>query len=205
MNTQNFEAKRFSTPYLLSMLIGDTEAQTHANTPLSVLFGMRSTLQSGVVCETAAAYLPTPELLAAKELFVRALHEEMTYDPITLNSPRAAKDYLKLLLGGREQEVFVVLLLDAQHRLIATKETNHGTLTQTSVYPREIVKLALHHNAAAVSFAHNHPSGISEPSQSDRLLTDALKNALSLVDVRVLDHFIVGNEEVLSFAEKGWI
>jgi len=98
-----------------------------------------------------------------------------------------------------------VLFLDTQHRLIAAEALFHGTLTQTSVYPREVVKRALMHNAAAVMLAHNHPSGMSEPSQADRLLTDALKQALALVDVRVLDHFIIGDESALSFAEKGLI
>jgi DNA repair protein RadC len=97
----------------------------------------------------------------------------------------------------------VALFLDAQHRVIASEELFKGTLTQTSVYPREVVKRALHHNAAAVIFAHNHPSGVAEPSQSDQLLTDALKQALALVDVRVLDHFIVAGVGCLSFAEKG--
>ncbi len=97
----------------------------------------------------------------------------------------------------------MALFLDAQHRVTASEELFKGTLTQTSVYPREVVKRALHHNAAAVIFAHNHPSGVAEPSQSDQLLTDALKQALALVDVRVLDHFIVAGAGCLSFAEKG--
>jgi DNA repair protein RadC len=110
-----------------------------------------------------------------------------------------------LLLGGRQQEVFVVLFLDTQHRLIAAEELFHGTLTQTSVYPREVVKRALMHNAAAVLLANNHPSGLAEPSQADQLLTNALKQALALVDVRALDHFIIGDESALSFAERGLI
>ncbi|MDH4284891.1 MAG: hypothetical protein OEV35_06190, partial [Gallionellaceae bacterium] len=108
-------------------------------------------------------------------------------------------------LRGREQEVFMVIFLDAQHRVQVAEELFHGTLTQTSVYPREVVKRALFHNAAAVIFAHNHPSGVAEPSQSDRLLTDALKQALALVDVRVLDHFIVAGAGCLSFAEQGMV
>ncbi len=99
----------------------------------------------------------------------------------------------------------MVIFLDAQHRAIASEEMFQGTLTQTSVYPREVVKRALHHNAAAVILAHNHPSGIAEPSQSDRLLTDTLKQALALVDVRVLDHFIVAGTACLSFAERGMV
>lgn len=142
------------------------------------------------------------QLQAVLEMSRRALGEQM-HSSDALNSPAAVRDYLRLLLGGRGQEVFVVLFLDAQHRVIAVEELFHGTLTQTSVYPREVVKRALHHNAAATIFAHNHPSGVSEPSQSDQLLTDALKQALGLVDVRVLDHFIVAGSGCLSFAERG--
>lgn len=121
----------------------------------------------------------------------------------TLSSPAAVRDYLHLLLHSREHEVFVVVLLDAQNRVLATVELFQGTLTQTSVYPREVVKLALSHNAASVILAHNHPSGISEPSQADRLLTRSLKEALGLVDVKVLDHFVVGGATAFSFAERG--
>lgn len=142
------------------------------------------------------------QLQAVLEMSRRALQEEMRSGDV-LNSPRAVRDYLQLLLRAKPQEVFVALFLDAQHRVTATEELFQGTLTQTSVYPREVVKRALHHNAAAVIFAHNHPSGVAEPSQSDQLLTDALKQALALVDVRVLDHFIVAGAGCLSFAEKG--
>ena len=120
-------------------------------------------------------------------------------------SRRAVRDYLQLLLAGRQQEVFLVLFLDTQHRVIAAEELFHGTLSQTSVYPREVVKRALAHNAAAVILAHNHPSGVAEPSQADQLLTSALKQALGLVDVCVLDHFVVATGQTLSFAEKGMI
>jgi DNA repair protein RadC len=142
------------------------------------------------------------QLQAVLEMARRALHEEMKTGD-ALNSPRAVRDYLQLLLRTRLQEVFMAIFLDAQHRVIAAEELFHGTLTQTSVYPREVVKRALHHNAAALIFAHNHPSGVAEPSQSDQSLTDALKQALSLVDVRVLDHFIVAGAGCLSFAERG--
>ena len=141
------------------------------------------------------------QLQAVLEMSRRALKEEMQRGD-ALNSPRAVRDYLQLLLGSRHQEVFLVLFLDTQHRVIASEELFHGTLSQTSVYPREVVKRALAHNAAAVILAHNHPSGVAEPSQSDRLLTDALKQALGLVDVRVLDHFVVAVGQTLSFAEK---
>jgi DNA repair protein RadC len=111
--------------------------------------------------------------------------------------------YLRLTLSGREYEVFVVVLLDSQHRVLRCEEMFRGTLTQTSVYPREVVKLALSANAASVIFAHNHPSGVSEPSRVDDLLTQNLKSALALVDVKVLDHFVIAGSESLSFAERG--
>ena len=142
------------------------------------------------------------QLQAVVEMARRALQEEMRSGD-ALNSPRAVREYLQLLLRARQQEVFMAIFLDAQHRVIASEELFQGTLTQTSVYPREVVKRALHHNAAALIFAHNHPSGVAEPSQSDQLLTDALKQAMQLVDVRVLDHFIVAGAGCLSFAEKG--
>ena len=199
MNTKNC-----STPDLLSVLIGNEMAKKLSQVPLSVLFGMRANRQE-MVCENEAQYVPAPIISAAKELFARALEEDIHIHPISFNSPNVVKDYLRLVLGGRQQEVFMVLFLDAQHRLIASEEMFHGTLTQTSVYPREVVKRALIHNAAAVMLSHNHPSGMSEPSNSDRMLTDALKQALGLVDVRVLDHIVIGEQEALSFAERGLI
>ena len=120
-----------------------------------------------------------------------------------LGSPGAVRDYLQLRLHDREHEVFVVVLLDSQNRVLATEELFRGTLTQTSVYPREVVKLALQQNAAAVILAHNHPSGVTEPSRADELLTTALKQALALVDIKVLDHFIITAATALSFAERG--
>jgi DNA repair protein RadC len=144
------------------------------------------------------------QLQAVLEMSRRALREEMRSGD-ALNSPAAVRNYLQLLLRGREQEVFMVIFLDAQHRVTASEELFHGTLTQTSVYPREVVKRALALNAAAVIFAHNHPSGVTEPSPSDRVLTDALKQALQLVDVRVLDHFVVAGAGCFSFAENGML
>ena len=143
------------------------------------------------------------QLAATLELARRALRQEMAQRDV-LSSPQQVRDYLRLRLGGLAHEVFMALLLDAQNRLIEPAELFRGTLTQTSVYPREIVKTALAYNAAAVIFAHNHPSGVAEPSRADELLTRQLKQALELVDVRVLDHFIVaGNGPPLSFAERG--
>lgn len=120
-----------------------------------------------------------------------------------LNATSTVRQYLALNLAGYEQEVFSALWLDTQHRLIAAEHLFAGTLSQTSVYPREVLKRALHHNAAAVIFAHNHPSGCAEPSQADQLLTASLKQSLALVDVRVLDHFVIAGRDTTSFAEKG--
>ncbi len=121
----------------------------------------------------------------------------------SMTSPAAVRNYLRLKLSGLEHEVFCVMFLDSQHRVIGFEEMFRGTLNQASVYPREVVKKALANNAAGVILAHNHPSGETTPSMADQNLTDALKSALALVDVRVLDHFIVGGTDVLSFAEQG--
>jgi DNA repair protein RadC len=126
-------------------------------------------------------------------------------DNLSITSPGAARDFCRLKLGGLPHEVFCVLWLDAQNRLIAFEELFRGTLTQTSVYPREIVKAALARNAAAVILTHNHPSGVAEPSTPDQVLTQVLKTALALVDVRVLDHLVVSASDVSSFAERGLI
>jgi DNA repair protein RadC len=141
---------------------------------------------------------------AARELVRRWLDEELRRECV-LASPQSVRDYLRLHFVGQEYESFVVLFLDAQNRLIAANELFRGTLTQTSVYPREVVKEALKQNAGAVILAHNHPSGMAEPSRADEMLTNSLKQALSLVDVRVMDHFIVAGPETLSFAERGLI
>ncbi|MDO6385872.1 MULTISPECIES: DNA repair protein RadC [unclassified Uliginosibacterium] len=143
------------------------------------------------------------QLQAVLEMARRALNETLRSRDV-LGSPGTVRDWLRLKLAHLPHEVFMVLLLDAQNQLIEARELFRGTLTQTSVYPREVVKLALAHNAAAVILAHNHPSGVMEASRADELLTNALKQALALVDVRVLDHFIVaGNATPLSFAERG--
>lgn len=170
----------------------------------STLTAMFAASQQDFCCIHGMGQAKYVQMQAVLEMSRRALAEEMQTGD-ALNSPRAVRDYLQLLLRGREQEVFMVIFLDAQHRVQAAEELFHGTLTQTSVYPREVVKRALFHNAAAVILAHNHPSGVAEPSQSDCLLTDALKQALALVDVRVLDHFIVAGAGCLSFAERGMV
>jgi DNA repair protein RadC len=142
------------------------------------------------------------QLEAAIELARRSMREELR-GRATLTSPAAVRDYLRLSLSAREHEVFVCIWLDAQHRVLAMEEPFRGTLTQTSVYPREVVKAALRVNAAAVIFAHNHPSGAAQPSQSDELLTRSLVDALALIEVKVLDHFIVAGSQAISFAERG--
>ena len=144
------------------------------------------------------------QLQAVLEMSRRALAEEMRSGD-ALNSPAAVRDWLRLKLAGLPHEVFLAVFLDAQNRVVDAEELFRGSLTQTSVYPREVVKRALAHNAAGVILAHNHPSGVAEPSQADRWLTDQLKAALGLVDVKVLDHFIVAGGAGLSFAERGWL
>jgi DNA repair protein RadC len=144
----------------------------------------------------------TAELAAMVELVRRSL-VEVAAERDALQSPQAVRDYLRLALAERPYEVFVGLFLDSQNRLLATEELFRGTLAQTSVYPREVVKAALARNAAAVIFAHNHPSGLAEPSRADELLTLALKQALSLVDVRTLDHFVIAGGRLTSLAERG--
>ena len=142
------------------------------------------------------------ELVAVLELARRALAEQLRTRPV-FESPTAVKDYVQLHLAQRPHEVFAVLFLDSHHRLIALEELFRGTLGQTSVYPREVALRALHHHAAAVVLAHNHPSGSVQPSPADEVLTQTLKTALALVDVRVLDHVIVGPGQALSMAERG--
>ena len=142
------------------------------------------------------------KLAVARELLLRDLAKRMKAEPVLI-APAAVREWLQLYCANLEHEVFIVLLLDAQNRLIEAHELFRGTLSQTSVYPREVVKATLARNAAAVMFAHNHPSGIAEPSRADELLAQSLKQALALVDVRVLDHFVVAGTSSVSFAERG--
>lgn len=137
-------------------------------------------------------------LALAQEL----LAEEMTAGPV-FDSPTAVSDFLKLHFAGQPYESFVVMYLDAQHRLIAIEDLFRGTLAQASVYPREIARRALHHNAAALIVAHNHPSGAAEPSRADEALTSALKSSLSLLDVCVLDHLVIAGSRATSLAQRG--
>jgi DNA repair protein RadC len=142
------------------------------------------------------------EVAAVIEMARRALAQRLVAAPV-FDSPQSVKDYLQLHLGALPHEVFAVLFLDSQHRLLSLDKMFTGTLGQTSVYPREVVKRALARNAGAVILAHNHPSGVAEPSRADEYLTQTLKSALALVDVRVIDHLVVGQGQVVSFAERG--
>ncbi|WP_150305856.1 RadC family protein [Pseudomonas saliphila] len=142
------------------------------------------------------------QLQAVMEMGRRHLYEEMQRGD-ALTSPGSVRRYLKSQLLGLPHEVFACLFLDNQHRVIAFEELFRGTLDSASVYPREVVKRALAHNAAALILTHNHPSGVSEPSQADLMLTRRLKESLALVDIRVLDHLVVGDGEPVSFAERG--
>jgi DNA repair protein RadC len=142
------------------------------------------------------------EVAAVLEIARRAVAQELAAAPV-FDSPDKVRQYLMLQMGGLAHEEFAVLFLDSQHRLLQMKTLFRGTLNQTSVYPREVVKEALAMNAGAVILAHNHPSGTAEPSRADELLTQTLKSALQLVDVRVLDHLVVGRGVVVSLAERG--
>lgn len=190
-----------STAELLALLLGEDSAAKLTGLSLIELFALdagRPMIREGPLDPGSRR-----TLAACKELIARALAETLRRGEC-LSNPAAIRDYLRLVAAGLSQEVFNVLLLDAQNRLIDSVELFRGTLTQTSVYPREVVKLALERNAAALVFAHNHPSGVAEPSTADEALTRSLKSALALVDVRVLDHFIVaGTATPMSFAERG--
>jgi DNA repair protein RadC len=150
--------------------------------------------------QDTGAYLSDDDVI---RMAVGIINHRFGLKRASLNSPTLVRDYLKLTLTDKTREVFVCVFLDAQNRVIAVDELFQGTLTQTSVYPREVVKMALHHNCAALILAHNHPSGVAEPSHADQCLTAQLKQTLALVDVKVLDHFIIAADQSLSFAEKG--
>lgn len=191
MTPDSAYVSRLSDVELLAKLIGVQESRRRYRGSLKSVFSPSTDEEE-----------PVEICVVAKELVRRWLDEELRRE-CALNSPGSVRDYLRLIFAGQEYESFVVIFLDAQNRLIAINEMFRGTLTQTSVYPREIVKEALRHNAAAAIFSHNHPSGVAEPSRADELLTANLKQTLSLVDVKVLDHFIVAGASTLSFAERG--
>lgn len=194
---------------LLALIIGSGGAGRNAvdvaRNLLTRLGGLSSVLSAS--CEVLAKVSGIGVARAAKlatvlELAKRVLAAEAAQSD-ALASPQAVRDYLRLALAARPYEVFLGLYLDSQNRVLAAEELFRGTLAQTSVYPREVVKAALSHNAAAMIFAHNHPSGVAEPSRADELLTQALRQALALVDIRTLDHFVVAGTRVVSFAERG--
>lgn len=183
---------------LLSTLVGP---RTAANL-LKDASGSLSRLLDADIAQQVPSSSVGAKLMAARELVRRALAETMRERDM-LASPAAVRDYLRIMLAQRDHEVFMVLFLDAQNRVIAPEEMFRGTLTQTSVYPREVVKRALSLNAAAVILAHNHPSGVAEPSRADEFLTQSLRSALALVDIRVLDHIVIAGSNATSFAERG--
>lgn len=174
---------------------------------LSHFGGLRRLLESnqGEFCEAqglgSAKY---SQLQAVLEMSRRHLAATLEQKPC-LTSTSAVKQYVSAQLRHKHQEVFALILLNSQNQLIKFVELFNGTIDAASVYPREVVKTALSHNAAAVILAHNHPSGIAEPSEPDKAITKRLQQALQLVDIRTLDHFVVGDAETVSFAERGWI
>lgn len=156
----------------------------------------------------ATLHYPTPNFRRGDKTIHRALailEKRLAKPGEAMSSTSTARDYLRLMFADTPHEVFTCLFLDTQNRVLAIEPLFRGTLDKTSVYPREVMKRALAHNAAGVILAHNHPSGVSEPSQADRWLTDQLKAALGMVDVRVLDHFIVAGKNALSFSDRGWL
>ena len=194
MNVEFTELRRLPDRELLHRVVGDGALGI---TSLAKAFGLQLGDDTGYSSGSGHQLL-----LCARELMSRALAESIQCRP-TLGQPRAVQDFLRLKIGGLPYESFWVLFMDSQVRLISAEELFRGTLTQTSVYPREIVKRALHFNAGSVILAHNHPSGISQPSRADEALTNAIKASLALVDVRVLDHIIVGEGETASMAAMG--
>ncbi|WP_418357931.1 MULTISPECIES: RadC family protein [Shewanella] len=169
--------------------------------------GLRSLLSApkNQVCKLAGVGpVKYAQLQAAAEISKRIAHENLQRGQI-LTNPDLTRDYLMRQLADRSYEVFALLLLDTQHRVIQFVELFRGTIDSASVYPREVVSLVLDKKAAAVIVCHNHPSGIAEPSQADRRITERIKNALATIDVSLLDHMVVGDQEIVSFAERGWI
>lgn len=169
--------------------------------------GLRTLLEADLTTFSAQLGLGTAkfaQLQAVLEMGRRHLAERLRHNSV-LENPLAVRDYLKSMLRHEPHEVFGCLFLDSKHRVLAFESLFRGSIDCTSVYPRQVVKRALAHNAAALILCHNHPSGSTEPSQADRLLTKRLQEALGLVDVRVLDHFIVGDGDPLSMAEYGWM
>lgn len=197
------DVSKATTVDLLAVLIGRDLAKNLARKPLTEVMGFSSPRQMSLG-EELIPYGTHPALAAAKELVTRCFEEDMSKTTFQVfSSPPAAKSFLVSRLGNLEYEAFWALWIDSQHRLIAAEAIFRGTLTETSVYPRELLKLALRYNAASVVLAHNHPSGVAECSRADERLTNHLKSALAMIDVKVLDHLIVAGTSCMSFAERG--
>ena len=194
---------------LLAILLQNgTPGRSALDTARSLLGEFRSlrgllSAERAAVCRTPGFGLAKYALLQASLELARRHYAELMQAGPALANPRATRDFLRARLRDRDHEVFCCLFLDNRHRVIAFDEVFRGTIDGASVHPRDVVKLALTRNAAAVILAHNHPSGVAEPSRSDEALTQALRQALALVDVKVLDHFIVGQGATMSFAERG--
>jgi len=204
-------ARALADAELLSLLlrtgVRGRNVLQHAQDLLGHFGGLPGLLQATPAALAGAGGLgpaKRAELGAVLEIARRSLAQELRAAPV-FDSPAKVKDFVALHLGGLPYEVFAVLFLDAQHRLIDLQELFRGTLAQTSVYPREVLRQALLRNAGAAILAHNHPSGVAEPSRADEALTQSLSSALRMIEVRVLDHLIVGSGVVVSFAERGLI
>jgi len=192
MNAERREIRQWSDVALIERIVGVRHTRRIYSGSLQPLF------------DVGLVDVAHTKLAAARELVKRLLNEELK-SRNALTSPGAVRDYLRLHFAGKEHECFGALFLDAQNRMIAFEELFRGTLTQTSVYPREVVKTALRHNAAAVILSHNHPSGVADPSVQDQALTRTLAEALGVVDIKVLDHFIIAGAATVSFAERGLV
>lgn len=200
----NLSIREMSTPTLLTMLCGDV-GKALADRSLMDLFGMNQTVGSiNQVTEDRAVYMVNPVLMAAKELYLRAMEETMRVKQCFSNA-QMVKEFLVGQIGNLEHEVFAAIFLDVQHRMISFEILFTGTLAETAIFPRQVVKRALALNSGAVIFSHNHPSGITTPSQADQRMTNTLKQALALVDVRVIDHVVVSGNSSTSMAEIGLI
>ncbi len=198
-----------SNQELLCQLFGEEDYAAYAGSLRRLFAPPRVSAQETAVKGRRRAGLGRYKILQqrcvlARELVRRWLQEELQQAPV-LGQPDHVTHFLQLRFSGQEHESFCVLFLDAQNRLIVAEELFRGTLTQTAVYPREVIKSALQWNAAGVILAHNHPSGVGQPSQADHQLTQTLKKTLGLLDIQVLDHFIIAGREVVSFARRGWL
>lgn len=168
-----------------------------------VLFPLTVMAQQGCLLPATSGLTPYAQRTIRRA--INLLEKYLRQPGIPFTSSTAARDWLRLQLAGQEREVFMVLYLDNQHRLLESETLFAGSVNYVQVHPREVVKSALRFNAAVVVLAHNHPSGDPEPSKADRQITDRIKEVLALVDVKTLDHLVIGSEEIVSFAERGWI